>query len=106
MPHCYKDACVFTDRIKTIMVFDGNEGGCHGNNVDGSVYNGYLAAEKGIYTIDPEKSLGNQNGETGKERKAPAHYSLRSTLLGCFVTLLAAFFVAVGQSCIQVRTKI
>ena len=88
------------------MDFNGKQGGCHGNNFFASVNNGYLTTEKGIYTIDSEQPIGKDNDETGKERKAPAHYSLRYTLLGCFVTLVAAFFVAVGQSCIQVRIKI
>ena len=88
------------------MDFNGKQRGCHGNNVGGSVNNGYLTTEKGICAIDSEQPIGKDNDETGKERKAPAQYSLRNTLLGCFVTLLAAFFVAVGQSCSQVRTKI
>ena len=89
------------------MVLNSKEEGSHENNVEGYVNNGYLATEKGIYVIDSEQPIGQDNVETGKERKAaPAHYSLRNTLLCCFVTLLAAFFVAVGQSCIQVRTKI
>ena len=86
------------------MVLKDKQGGYHGNDVDGSIDNGYLATEKGIYTIDSEQPIGKDNDESAKERNASAQYSLRNTLLGCFVTLLAAFFVAVGQSCI--RTKI
>ena len=89
------------------MVLKGNDGGCHGNDVGGYVNNGYLATDspshKEIYKIDLEQPEDKENkSEAGTEGKAAPHYTLRNTLLGCFFTLLAAFFVAVGQSCIQV----
>ena len=89
------------------MVLNGKQARCQGNDVGGHVNNGYLTTDlsshKEIYTIDLDQSVDEGNrSEAGTERKTGPHYTLRNTLLGCFVTLMAAFFVAVGQSCIQV----
>ena len=87
------------------MALSGKQARCHGNDVGGHVNNGYLATDspshKEIYTIDLDQPVDEGNGSnSGTEGKTVPQYTLRSTLLGCFVTLMAAFFVAVG--CIQV----
>ena len=98
----------------------GKQNGYYANDgVNGSINNGYLAtdlpSENGIavpaennkggsaYKIDNAQPIGKENdSEAGADGKAVPHYTLRNTLLGCFCTTLAAFFLAFGQACIQV----
>ena len=102
------------------MGLPGKQNGYYANDsVNGSINNGYLATdlspENGIivcaennkvgsaYKIDNAEPKGKENdSEAGTKGKAVPHYTLRNTLLGCFCTTLAAFFLAFGQACIQV----
>ena len=98
----------------------GKQNGFYANgSVNGSINNGYLAtnlpAEKDFvipadnikvgstYKVDTSQSTEKENdSEACADGKAVPRYTLRNTLLGCFCTTLAAFFLALGQGCIQV----
>ena len=97
---------------------DGNEKhGFYNDNIKGSINHGFTASDilqkdNLVLKIDTSgNNVFNENthkiGTTNEnapivEQKDPLQQSVRRTLVGCLLGLLAAFMLAVGQGCIQV----
>ena len=99
---------------------DGKEqkGGFYNSNIKASTNNGFIAnaiLPKDGVVLKIDNSLfdelnDNTQGSSQEMEDVPiveqneaVQYTLRSTVIGCLLGLLAAFMLAVGQGCIQVN---
>ena len=99
---------------------DGKEqkSGFYNSNIKGSTNNGFLATDippKDGMVLQIDDSLFDELNENTQgssqetedvpivEQNEAVQYTLRSTVIGCLLGLLAAFMLAVGQGCIQVN---
>ena len=99
---------------------DGKEqkSGFYNNNIKASTNNGFIATDippKDGVVLKIDDSLFDELNENTQgssketedvpivEQNEAVQYTLRSTVVGCLLGLLAAFLLAVGQGCIQVN---